>query len=162
VTARRPLLVVTAGCVAATALGLVFGQGGTVALASALALAVAAALQLRPPQRQQSPPRARDPEMPLRLRQIVGDLRESEQSESGVDRSLRSLLVPIVAVRLGRRGVDMARAAASAGAARRRAVGLARSFAQVCAMDFARIQFTPGLIPSDITGSAGVTGSRRP
>ena len=28
---------------------------------------------------------------------------------------------------------------------------LARSFAQVCAMDFARIQFTPDLIPSDIT-----------
>ena len=31
---------------------------------------------------------------------------------------------------------------------------LARSFAQVCAMDFARIQFTPDLIPSDITGGS--------
>ena len=111
-TARRPLLVVTAGCVAATALGLVFGQGSTVALASALALATAlaaaAALQLRPARRQQPPPRARDHEMPLRLRQIADDLRESEQSEFGVDRSLRPLLVPIVAARLGRRGVDMA------------------------------------------------------
>ena len=46
--------------------------------------------------------------MPLRLRQIADDLRESEQSEFGVDRSLRPLLVPIVAARLGRRGVDMA------------------------------------------------------
>ena len=111
-TARRPLLVATAGCVAATSLGLVFGQGSTVALASALALATAlaaaAALQLRPARTQQPPPRARDREMPLRLRQIANDLRESEQSESGVDWSLRPLLVPIVAVRLGRRGVDMA------------------------------------------------------
>ena len=48
--------------------------------------------------------------MPLRLRQIAEDLRESEQSEFGVDRSLRPLLVPIVAARLGRRGIDMARA----------------------------------------------------
>jgi MoxR-like ATPase len=31
---------------------------------------------------------------------------------------------------------------------------LARSIAQVCAMDFARIQFTPDLIPSDITGAS--------
>jgi MoxR-like ATPase len=31
---------------------------------------------------------------------------------------------------------------------------LARSFAQVCATDFARIQFTPDLIPSDITGAS--------
>jgi MoxR-like ATPase len=31
---------------------------------------------------------------------------------------------------------------------------LARSFAQVCSMDFARIQFTPDLIPSDITGAS--------
>ena len=31
---------------------------------------------------------------------------------------------------------------------------LARSFAQVCTMDFARIQFTPDLIPSDITGAS--------
>ena len=31
---------------------------------------------------------------------------------------------------------------------------LARSFAQVCAMDFARVQFTPDLIPSDITGAS--------
>ena len=84
----------------------------TVALASALALAavlaVAAALELRPAQRKQPPPRARDGEMPLRLRQIADDLRDSEQSEFGVDRSLRPLLVPIVAARLGRRGVDMA------------------------------------------------------
>ena len=78
-TARRPLLVVTTGCVAATALGLVFGQGSTVALGSALALATAlaaaAALQLRPAGRQQPPPRARDHNMPLRLRQIADDLR---------------------------------------------------------------------------------------
>jgi hypothetical protein len=112
VTARRPLLVATAGCVAATAMGFVFGQGSTVALASALglatALAAAAALQLRPARRQQPPPRAQDHRMPLRLRQIADDLRESEQSEFGVDQSLRPLLVPIVAARLGRRGVDMA------------------------------------------------------
>jgi hypothetical protein len=112
VTARRPLLVATAGCVAATAMGFVFGQGSTVALASALglatALAAAAALQLRPARRQQPPPRAQDHRMPLRLRQIADDLRESEQSEFGVDRSLRPLLVPIVAARLGRRGIDMA------------------------------------------------------
>src|ERR671922_221857 len=31
---------------------------------------------------------------------------------------------------------------------------IARSFAQVCDMDFARIQFTPDLMPSDVTGSA--------
>jgi hypothetical protein len=112
VTARRPLLVVAAGCVAATAFGLVFGQGSTVALAAALvlaaALAAATALELQPAQRQQPPPRARDDKMPLRLRQIADDLRESEQSEFGVDRSLRPLLIPIVAARLGRRGVDMA------------------------------------------------------
>jgi hypothetical protein len=112
VTARRPLLVVAAGCVAATALGLVFGQGSTAALASALALATAlaaaAALQLQPARAQQPSPRARDDKLPLRLRQIAGDLRESEQSEFGVDRSLRPLLVPIAAARLGRRGVDMA------------------------------------------------------
>jgi hypothetical protein len=112
VIGRRPLLLVTAGCVAATALGFVFGQGSTVALASALALAAAlaaaAALQLGPARRQQSPPRARAQKMPLRLRQIAEDLRESEQSEFGVDGSLRPLLVPIVAARLGRRGVDMA------------------------------------------------------
>ena len=112
--ARRPLLLVAAGCVVATALSFVFGQGRSVALASALALAAAlaaaTALQLRPAQRQQPPLRARDDEMPSRLRQIMDDLREAEQSELGVDRSLRPLLVPIVAARLGRRGVDMARA----------------------------------------------------
>jgi hypothetical protein len=112
VIARRPLLLVTAGCVAATGLGLLFGQGRTIALASALALAAAlaaaAALQLRPARRPQPAPRASDDEMPLRLRQIADDLRESEQSEFGVDSSLRPLLVPIVAARLGRRGVDMA------------------------------------------------------
>jgi hypothetical protein len=112
VTARRPLLLVTASCVAATALGLVVGRGGTVAVASALALAAtlaaATALELRPAQRHQLPPRTRDDEMPLRLRQIADTLRESERSELGVDRSLRPLLVPIVAARLGRRGVDMA------------------------------------------------------
>jgi hypothetical protein len=112
VTAHRPVLVVAVGCVAATAVGLVFGQGSTVALASALALATAlaavAAVQLQPARRQQPPPRARDHNMPLRLRQIANDLRESEQSEVGVDRSLRPLLVPIVAARLGRLGVDMA------------------------------------------------------
>jgi hypothetical protein len=92
--------------------GLVFGQGRTVALASALALAAAlaaaAALQLRPPRRLQPPPRAPDHKLPLRLRQIADDLRESEQSEFAVARSLRPLLVPIVAARLGRRGIDMA------------------------------------------------------
>jgi MoxR-like ATPase len=31
---------------------------------------------------------------------------------------------------------------------------MARSFAQVCQMQFARIQFTPDLMPSDVTGSA--------
>ena len=112
--ARRPLLLVAAGCVAATALSLVLGQAGTVALAAALALATALAAatarELRPAQKQQRPPRARDDEMPLRLRQIVDVLRESEQSAFGVDRSLRPLLVPIVTARLGRRGVDMARA----------------------------------------------------
>jgi hypothetical protein len=112
VIARRPLLLVAAGCVVATALGLLFGQGRTVALAATLALAVAlaaaTALQLRPAQRQQPRPRGGDDEMPLRLRQIVDVLREAEQSEFGVDRSLRPLLVPIVVARLGRRGIDMA------------------------------------------------------
>jgi hypothetical protein len=112
VIARRPLLAVTAGCAAATALGLAFGQGRTVALAAALvlaaALAAATALQLRPAQRQQPPSRAPGDEMPLRLRQIVDVVREAEQSEVGVDRSLRPVLVPIVAARLGRRGIDMA------------------------------------------------------
>jgi hypothetical protein len=111
VTIRRPQLVLTAGCAGATALGLVFGHGRAVALASALALAAAlaamAALQLRPARRRQAPPRARENELPLRLRQIADQLRYSEQSEFGVDRSLRPLLVPIVAARLGRRGVDM-------------------------------------------------------
>jgi hypothetical protein len=111
VTARRPLLLVAAGCVAATALGPVVGQGRTVALAAALvlaaALAAAAALQLRPARRQQPRPRARDDAMPVRLRQIADDLRDSEQSEFWVDRALRPLLVPIAATRLGRRGVDM-------------------------------------------------------
>ena len=95
--ARRPLLLVAAGCVAATALGLVSGQGGPVALAAATAL------ELRPARRRQPPSRARDDEMPLRLRQIVDVLREF-----GVDRSLRPLLVPIVVACLGRRGIDMA------------------------------------------------------
>ena len=45
--------------------------------------------------------------MPLRLRQIADDLRDSEQSEFWVDRALRPLLVPIAAARLGRRGIDM-------------------------------------------------------
>ena len=110
--ARRPLLLVATCCVAATALGLVSGHGGTVALAAALALAAtlaaATALELRPARRQQPPQRARDDELPLRLRQIVDVLRESEQSKFGLDRSLRPLLVSIVAARLGRRGIDMA------------------------------------------------------
>ena len=110
--ARRALLVVAAGCVVATALSLVFGQGRTVALAAALvlaaALAAATALQLRPAQSQSPPPRPREDEMPLRLRQIADDLRDSEQSEFWVDRALRPLLVPIVSTRLGRRGIDMA------------------------------------------------------
>lgn len=112
------MLLVAAGCVAATALGLVFGQGRTVALAAALslaaALAAATALELKPARRQQPPSRARDDEMPRRLRQIVDVLRESEQSAFGVDRSLRPLLIPIVAARLGRRGIDMALAPRSA------------------------------------------------
>jgi hypothetical protein len=112
VIARRPLLLVAAGWLAATALGLVFGQGAAVALAASLALAAAlaagTALQLRPARRQEPPPRPRDDVMPLRLRQIVDVLRESERSEFGVDRSLRPLLVPIVAARLGRRGIDLA------------------------------------------------------
>ena len=111
-SARRPLRLVAAGCVAATGLGFVLGQGATVALAAALALAAglaaATALRLRPARRHRPQPRARDDEVPLRLREIAGALRESEQSDFGVDRSLRPLLVPIVAARLGRRGVDMA------------------------------------------------------
>ena len=31
---------------------------------------------------------------------------------------------------------------------------IARSFAQVCSMDFARVQFTPDLMPADITGGS--------
>src|SRR5207248_11684822 len=31
---------------------------------------------------------------------------------------------------------------------------IARSFAQVCDMDFSRFQFTPDLMPSDVTGSS--------
>src|SRR3954464_15561271 len=31
---------------------------------------------------------------------------------------------------------------------------MARSFAQVMSMDFSRIQFTPDLMPSDVTGSS--------
>lgn len=110
--ARRPLLLVTAGCIAATALGLVFGQGSTIALVSALTVAAlfaaATALQLRSARRHQPPRLARDDELPVRLRQIAHELRESERSELAVDRSLRPLLVPIAATRLGRRGVDMA------------------------------------------------------
>ena len=110
--ARRPLLLVAAGCVAATVFGLAIGQGGTVALAAALVLAAvlaaATALELQPPPRQQPLPRARGDEMPLALRQIVDVLRDSERSEFSVDRSLRPLLVPIVAPRHGRRGIDMA------------------------------------------------------
>jgi hypothetical protein len=104
------LLLVAAGCVAATIVGLAVGHGRTVALAAALtlaaALAVAAALELRPSPGQ-PPPRARDDELPSGLRRIMDVLRETERSESGVDRSLRPLLVPIVAARLGRRGIDM-------------------------------------------------------
>ena len=117
-TGRRALLLVTAGCLAATALGLVVGQGSTVALAAALvlatALAAATALQLRPARTQQPPRRPGDDELPLRLREVADAVRESERSEFGVDRSLRPLLVPIVAARLGRRGVDMALAPARA------------------------------------------------
>jgi hypothetical protein len=109
---RRPLLAVCAGCVAATTVGLVVGQGGTVALASALALAaalaVATALQLRPARAQATTPRSPDDGLPVQLRRIAAELQESERSEFGVDRSLRPLLVPIATTRLGRRGVDMA------------------------------------------------------
>jgi hypothetical protein len=93
-------------------LGLAIGQGRTVALAAELVLAAvlaaATALELQPPPRRQPLPRARGDEMPLGLRQIVDILRDSERSEFSVDRSLRPLLVPIVAARLGRRGIDMA------------------------------------------------------
>jgi hypothetical protein len=112
VTDRRALLAVAAGCVAATALGFVVGQGSTVALASALAfasaLAATTALHLRPARTQEPPPRARDDTLPLQLRRIAADLRESERSEFGVDRFLRPLLVPIATARLGRHGVTMA------------------------------------------------------
>jgi hypothetical protein len=111
VTARRLLLVVTTCGAAATAVALVLGYGATVALAAALVLAAAFAvttvIALMPAKRPRRPPPARQ-ELPLRLRQIGDALRESEQSEFGVDRSLRPLLVPIAAARLGRRGIDMA------------------------------------------------------
>ena len=68
-----------------------------------MTLAAATALQLRPEPKPQLPLRPRDDEMPLRLRQIADVLRDF-----GVDRSLRPLLVPIAAARLGRRGIDMA------------------------------------------------------
>jgi hypothetical protein len=112
VIARRPLILVAGACVAATALGLLYGQGRPVALTAALALAAAlaaaTALELRPAPRHQPPRRARADEMPLRLRQIADVLRESQQSEFVVDRSLRPLLLPIAEARLGRRGIDMA------------------------------------------------------
>src|SRR2546430_9084384 len=38
---------------------------------------------------------------------------------------------------------------------------IARSFAQVCDMRFARIQFTPDLMPSDVTGSSIYNPRRR-
>jgi MoxR-like ATPase len=38
---------------------------------------------------------------------------------------------------------------------------IARSFAQVCEMQFSRIQFTPDLMPSDVTGSAIYDQRRR-
>jgi hypothetical protein len=87
-------------------------MSGTIVLASALALAgavaIGTALRLRAAERRQpSPPRRRDDEPPLRLRQIAGILEESEQSEFGVDRSLRPFLLPIAAARLGRRGIDV-------------------------------------------------------
>jgi hypothetical protein len=88
---------------------------GTVALAVALglaaALAVATTLRLRARQAHRpEPPRRDADETPLRLRQITGILAETEQSGFGVDRSLRPFLLPIVAARLGRRGVDLTRA----------------------------------------------------
>jgi hypothetical protein len=79
-----------------------------ISLALAAALAVATALRLRAAQERQRPaPHGPDDEPPLRLRQIADILKESEESEFGVDRSLRPLLLPIVAARLGRRGVDL-------------------------------------------------------
>lgn len=36
---------------------------------------------------------------------------------------------------------------------------LARSFAQVCELDFSRVQFTPDLLPADITGSVMFDGT---
>jgi hypothetical protein len=112
VIARRPVLLVAVACVVATILGLVVGQGRTVALAAALTLAAAVAAavarELRPARRQSQRRLSRDDELPLRLRQIVDVLRDSRESAFGVDRSLRPLLVPIAAARLGRRGIDMA------------------------------------------------------
>jgi hypothetical protein len=109
---RGPFLLVAAGCVAATATAFLVGYGRAAALASALvlatALAAAAALQLRPAPSRRPPPREREDELPLRLRQIAADLRKSEESGFEVEQSLRPLLVPIAAARLGRRGVDMA------------------------------------------------------
>jgi hypothetical protein len=80
-----------------------------IGLALAAALAAATARRLRAlqgdrPSVQQVP----DEGPPLRVRQIADILAESEQSEFGVDRSLRPLLLPIVTARLGRRGVDLA------------------------------------------------------
>ena len=110
--ARGPLILLATGCVAATAVGFLLGQGRTVALAAGLALAAAlgaaTALELRPAPRRRSPPRVRDDGMPSGLRQVVDILRDCEHSEFSVDRSLRPLLVPIVTARLGRRGIDMA------------------------------------------------------
>jgi hypothetical protein len=77
-------------------------------LALAAVLAAATALRLRATQGRGAAARYREPEEPpLRLRQIADILAESEESEFGVDRSLRPLLVPIAGARLGRRGVDL-------------------------------------------------------
>lgn len=109
--ARRPLLSMSAGCLTATALGVVLGAGAIVATASALALvaalAVTSARGLLPARRRVPPPSRRKDAMPLQLRRIVDALAHAEVD---ADRSLRPLLAPIVAARLGRLGIDMASA----------------------------------------------------
>jgi hypothetical protein len=79
-----------------------------IGLALAAALAAATALRLRAAQGEPArAPQPCDDGPPVRLRQIADILEESKESEFGVDRSLRPLLVPIVTARLGRRGVDL-------------------------------------------------------
>src|SRR5829696_5749273 len=229
VTARRPLLVVAAGCVAATGLGLLFGEGRTVALASGLGFAAACAgrgdavaaapdrarpageraigARRRPVASAAARPDRRRTPRPTRGRHVarateragaarrraVGD-RPSRppvgcvprrrgsrrQRPAGGDRPAGAAVTeePTAGVAVQELAIAVADAVEQAIIGKREAVELvlfalladghvliedlpglgktllARSFAQVCAMDFARIQFTPDLIPSDITGAS--------